>query len=79
MIIMKKAIVSTVAGISLSPIIEILIEALILIWFCGILLPMFPGLACLGGLTYFDWVGILFGLKVCFSYLREFFKAVWAK
>lgn len=54
-------------------------DALILIWVCGILLPIFPALAVLAGLTYWDWVGILFGLNVVARQLAKIFKAVWAR
>lgn len=56
-----------------------LFDALILWWVCGILLPIFPVLACLAGLTYWDWVGICFGFALFCRWLTKLFKAVWVK
>lgn len=56
-----------------------LFDALILWWVCGILLPIFPALAALGGLTYFDWVGICFAFSLACRWLTKVFKAVWVK
>jgi hypothetical protein len=56
-----------------------LFDALILWWVCGVLLPIFPVIACVAGLTYFDWVGICFGFSLACRWLAKLFKAVWAK
>lgn len=75
----KKATVAGAMGTLAGAVIGILIDALILIWVCGILLPVCPAIACLASLTYWDWVGLCFGLNLLCQYVGKLFKAVWAK
>ena len=75
----KKVTVAGAMGTLAGAVIGILIDALILIWVCGILLPVCPAIACLAGLTYLDWVGICFGFQLVCRWLTKLFKAVWAK
>lgn len=70
---------ASVAGSMVGAACVFLFDALILFWVCGILLPIFPVLACLAGLTYFDWVGICFGFSLFCRWLTKLFKAVWVK
>ena len=54
-------------------------DALIVWLVCGVLLPVFPALACLAGLSYLDWVGIFVALKVAYRHIGRLFKALWGK
>ena len=75
----KKVINASVATSLLGAFFVFLFDALILWWICGILLPIFPAIACVAGLTYWDWVGICFGFSLACRWLTKVFKAVWAK
>ena len=75
----EKVTVGSVLGSACGAALVFLFDALILFWVCGILLPIFPTLACLAGLTYWDWVGICFGFQLICRWLTKLFKAVWAK
>ena len=54
-------------------------DALIVWMVCGVLLPVFPALACLAGLSYLDWVGIFVALNVAYRHIGRLFKALWGK
>ena len=54
-------------------------DALIVWLVCGVLLPVFPALACLAGLSYLDWVGIFVALNVAYRHIGRLFKALWGK
>lgn len=54
-------------------------DALIVWWLCGVLLPVFPALACLAGVSYLEWVGIFLGLNVLYRHVGKLFKALWGK
>lgn len=54
-------------------------DALIVWLVCGVLLPVFPALACLAGLSYLDWVGIFVALGVVYRHIGRLFKALWGK
>lgn len=75
----KKVTVGSVLGSACGAALVFLFDALILFWVCGVLLPIFPALACLAGLTYWDWVAICFGFQLVCRWLTKLFKAVWAK
>lgn len=75
----EKVTVASALGSLVGAIGVFLFDALILFWVCGILLPVFPWLACLAGLTYWDWVGICFGFALFCRWLTKLFKAVWVK
>lgn len=75
----EKVTVASAMGTLVGAVIGIFIDALILIWVCGILLPVCPAIACLAGLTYWDWVGLSFGFHLLCQYVGKLFKAVWAK
>lgn len=77
--VVEKVTFASAMGSFVGAIGVFLIDALILWWVCGILLPIFPVLACLAGLTYFDWVGICFGFSLVCRWLTKLFKAVWVK
>lgn len=75
----EKVTITSAAGSVVGAALVFLFDALILWWVCGILLPIFPVLACLAGLTYWDWVGICFGFSLFCRWLTKLFKAVWVK
>lgn len=75
----EKVVTGSFASSLLGAVFVFLFDALILFWVCGILLPIFPALAVLAGLTYWDWVGICFGFALVCRWLTKLFKAVWAK
>ena len=54
-------------------------DALIVWMVCGVLLPVFPALACLAGLSYLDWVSIFVALGVAYRHIGRLFKALWGK
>lgn len=54
-------------------------DALIVWMVCGVLLPVFPALAYLAGLSYLDWVGIFVALGVAYRHIGRLFKALWGK
>lgn len=63
---MENKIVKTTLSDALSMIAAFFVECAILMWVCAVLLPAFPWLACLAGLTYWDWVAVNLGIKyVC--------------
>ena len=63
---MEKKITAIALGEVFGKLIVFFIEAAILLWVCAVLLPAFPWLACLAGLTYWDWVAVNLGIKyVC--------------
>jgi len=75
----EKVINASVASSLFGAFFVFLFDALILWWVYGILLPIFPVIACVAGLTYFDWVGICFGFQLACRWLTKVFKAVWVK
>ena len=75
----EKVTVASVASSMLGTFCVFLFDALILWWVCGILLPIFPAIACVAGLTYWDWVGICFGFSLACRWLTKLFKAIWVK
>lgn len=75
----KKITSASVLGSVVGASCVFLFDALILWWVCGILLPICPAIACVAGLTYFDWVGICFGFSLACRWLTKVFKAVWVK
>ena len=63
---MEKKITAIALGEVFGKLIVFFIECAILLWVCAVLLPAFPWLACLAGLTYWDWVAVNLGIKyVC--------------
>lgn len=60
---MKNTIAKVTLTNTLSTIVVFFLEAAILLWVCAVLLPAFPWLACLAGLTYWDWVAVNLGIK----------------
>ena len=63
---MEKKITTIALGSTIGTVVAFFLEAAILLWVCAVLLPAFPWLACLAGLTYWDWVAVNLGIKyVC--------------
>ena len=56
---------------TLSTIVAFFVECAILLWVCAVLLPVFPWLACLAGLTYWDWVAVNLGISWVIRTLRS--------
>lgn len=75
----EKASLASLCGTLVGTILTFFAEALLLIWIFNILLPIFPALACLAGLTYWDWVGLAVGWEIFCRCVERFFKAVWVK
>ena len=63
---MEKKIAGVALGSTVGTVVAFFIECAILLWVCAVLLPAFPWLVCLAGLTYWDWVAVNLGIKyVC--------------
>ena len=60
---MEKKIAGVALGNTIGTVVAFFIECAILLWVCAVLLPAFPWLACLAGLTYWDWVAVNLGIK----------------
>lgn len=60
---MENTIVKATLTDALSTIAAFFVECAILMWVCAVLLPVFPWLACLTGLTYWDWVAVNLGIR----------------
>ena len=76
---MEKFVGKVVFSEVLANVLVFFWDALIVWMVCGVLLPVFPALACLAGLSYLDWVGIFVALNVLYRHIGRLFKALWGK
>lgn len=68
---MKNTIAKVTLVDSVSTIVAFFVECAILMWVCAVLLPAFPWLAVLAGLTYWDWVAVNLGICWVIRTLRS--------